>query len=518
VTSRTLCAFVALVLALGPLSIASAQGRSRVSVGNTQGSTGRILTSPNGPPASPLGRARLVVPSESPPRPPALGRANDATRRIIIPGRATRDNSRRIVLPGQAQRDHTRRIIVPGRGEPRQDVRGPLIVSVAGSSVDSMARALRSVGEHRLAASLCRQSGGCSSNTSVRSLTPSVRRGATAVPIRLDTERRIYDARHRTARDDDDGPTRLPRLYRADRDDPIARRAYDKAGVILAFYRTVLGRQSFDDRNSPVRFVVHYGEDDDNAAWYSADASTYGHAVGVFGDGDEHSRPQIEGDIAYHEFTHGVVDETAALEYEGESGALHEHFADALAETAQQWERGESVQEAEWLFGEGTFHVGAREGATRSFADPGLHDQPGHVGQVTRHHRENDNGGVHALAGIPNRAFHGAATRLGGHSWEHVGVIWYAALRDFLGPRATFRDAATATVRAATELFGERSRQARAVRAGWADVGIRVPAHHIRPGTIVPSTPRAAASGGPLQRAPEARTPIDARPADSRRE
>ena len=39
-----------------------------------------------------------------------------------------------------------------------------------------------------------------------------------------------------------------------------------------------------------------------------------------------------------------------------------------------------------------------------------------------------DNGGVHLNSGIPNRAFHLAATAVGGHAWEGAGAIWYAAL------------------------------------------------------------------------------------------
>ena len=39
-----------------------------------------------------------------------------------------------------------------------------------------------------------------------------------------------------------------------------------------------------------------------------------------------------------------------------------------------------------------------------------------------------DNGGVHLNSGIPNRAFHLAATAIGGSSPEGAGRIWYAAL------------------------------------------------------------------------------------------
>ncbi len=51
---------------------------------------------------------------------------------------------------------------------------------------------------------------------------------------------------------------------------------------------------------------------------------------------------------------------------------------------------------------------------------------------------DEDNGGVHLNSGIPNRAFHLAATAIGGRSWETAGPIWYAALTS-VGPGRTSR-------------------------------------------------------------------------------
>jgi Zn-dependent metalloprotease len=85
-----------------------------------------------------------------------------------------------------------------------------------------------------------------------------------------------------------------------------------------------------------------------------------------------------------------------------------------------------------------------------------------------------DQGGVHTNSGIPNRAFYGAAMRIGGYVWEKSAKIWYVALRDYLRPNATFVDAARATVHVAGELYGEGSREQAAVIAGWNDVGIAV--------------------------------------------
>jgi Zn-dependent metalloprotease len=82
-----------------------------------------------------------------------------------------------------------------------------------------------------------------------------------------------------------------------------------------------------------------------------------------------------------------------------------------------------------------------------------------------------EGGEVHAMSGIPNHAFYLAASALGGHAWDHVGRIWYAALPRF-GSQASFADAARATVQAATELFGKVSKEARAVAKAWHDVGV----------------------------------------------
>jgi Zn-dependent metalloprotease len=85
-----------------------------------------------------------------------------------------------------------------------------------------------------------------------------------------------------------------------------------------------------------------------------------------------------------------------------------------------------------------------------------------------------DNGGVHINSGIPNHAFYVLASNLGGKSWQAPGHIWYDALRSpQLTPTATFKAFARATHRAARQRYGVGSREAKAVREAWAQVGIR---------------------------------------------
>ena len=62
---------------------------------------------------------------------------------------------------------------------------------------------------------------------------------------------------------------------------------------------------------------------------------------------------------------------------------------------------------------------------------------------------EDDNGGVHTNSGIPNKAFHLAATAIGGKAWEGAGQIWYAALTSGIAADTDFAGFADATVTAA---------------------------------------------------------------------
>jgi hypothetical protein len=130
-----------------------------------------------------------------------------------------------------------------------------------------------------------------------------------------------------------------------------------------------------------------------------------------------------------------VIQFDGPLVYQGESGALNEHIADAFGAMVDQWRAGQTVEEADWLVGKEILGEGVTGTALRSLKEHGTaHDddllgkdpQPGHMDDFVRTH--DDNGGVHINSGIPNRAFYEIAAQLGGHSWEHAGRVIYATL------------------------------------------------------------------------------------------
>jgi Zn-dependent metalloprotease len=226
---------------------------------------------------------------------------------------------------------------------------------------------------------------------------------------------------------------------------------------------------------------VHFGVNFDNAFWNGSQM--------VYGDGSGRilAVGSLTKDIAVmaHEMTHGVTQYTAALRYSKQSGALNESFSDVVGSMVKQWVKGQKVAEADWLMGQGLYvrKKGARRRAVRSLKAPGTaHNDPtpggigidpqvAHMSEYLKLPDDEDQGGVHLNSGIANRAFYLAATRLGGYSWEGAGQIWYRVLAERrIRPAATFADMRDATVRAATELFGDRA--ARTVAHAWAKVGV----------------------------------------------
>jgi Thermolysin metallopeptidase, alpha-helical domain/Thermolysin metallopeptidase, catalytic domain len=243
--------------------------------------------------------------------------------------------------------------------------------------------------------------------------------------------------------------------------------AADGIDSALRLFAEVFDRSSYDGAGADVSLTVHYGRDYDNAFWDGTQL--------VFGDGDGEifDRFTKPVDVLGHELTHAVTEHSAGLRYQDQSGALNESVSDVFGTCLKQWLLGQSVDEADWLVGAGLFMPGVAARGLRDMANPGTaYDDP-RLGKDPQGASMNeyvdtsdDNGGVHLNSGIPNRAFHLAATAIGGRSWEGAGAIWYAALTGGqVGATTDFAGFAAATVAAAGE-------HADAVRQAWETVGV----------------------------------------------
>lgn len=252
--------------------------------------------------------------------------------------------------------------------------------------------------------------------------------------------------------------------------------AFDHAATTLAFYREVFARESIDGSGLDLVSSVHFGQRYDNAFW-TGEQMVYGDGGGGTFVAGGLTRAL---DVIAHELTHGVTQYSAALIYEGQSGALNESFSDVLGILVKQRALGIDAASANWLIGEGILEP-TLGGALRNMIAPGTaysgDEQPADMDSYrdlpVDDDPRNDNGGVHINSGIPNRAFAETARALGGNAWDAAGAIWYATLTARLRADADFAEAAAATIAVAGERFGEGSAQQQAVRGGWEAVKVR---------------------------------------------
>ena len=234
--------------------------------------------------------------------------------------------------------------------------------------------------------------------------------------------------------------------------------AHFNAGVAFEYYKNKHLRTSIDGLGGTIISVINVpdedGNDMDNAYWN-------GKAM-FYGNGDIGFKPLAGGvDVAGHEMTHGVVQATANLEYEGESGAINESIADIF---------GSMMDTEDWLIGEDVVKISAfPSGAMRSMSDPhnggtGLGTrgyQPKHTNEA--YTGSQDNGGVHINSGIPNHAFYLYAEEI---TRDKAAAIYYWALDQYLTKSSQFIDLRLAVIQAASDLFGAGS--AEVIEAGLA--------------------------------------------------
>ncbi|MBK7789267.1 MAG: M4 family metallopeptidase [Saprospiraceae bacterium] len=231
--------------------------------------------------------------------------------------------------------------------------------------------------------------------------------------------------------------------------------AHYNGGKAYDYFKNVFGRNSISGSGGNIVSFINIADEDGssmgNAFWNGA--------AMFYGNGDAAFQPLAKGlDVAGHEMTHGVVQNTANLEYQGESGALNESFADVF---------GVLIDRDDWLIGEDVVKPAAfPSGALRSMQDPhnGASTNDFNRGWQPKKYSERfkgseDNGGVHINSGIPNHAFFLFASSVGKDKAEKV---YYKVLNQYLTKSSQFIDCRIAVIRAAREDFGDAAANAAA--------------------------------------------------------
>ncbi|MCU1502803.1 MAG: prt, partial [Ilumatobacteraceae bacterium] len=194
-------------------------------------------------------------------------------------------------------------------------------------------------------------------------------KAATSASSTPHLSRTVYDARHKTTL-----PGTKVRSEGGPKSGDVAvDEAYDGTGDTFNFYWDIFARDSIDDEGLPLLSSVHYATNYDNAFW---DGTRM-----IFGDGDTtvFNRFTISVDVIGHELTHGITDHLAALEYQGQSGALNESMSDVFGSMVKQYSAPtrQHAADADWLIGAGLLAKGIKGTALRSMKAPGTaYDDP----------------------------------------------------------------------------------------------------------------------------------------------
>lgn len=278
---------------------------------------------------------------------------------------------------------------------------------------------------------------------------------------------------------DGEGKAGLPgKLLRKEGDpasgDAAVDEAYDGAGDVYRLYFEAFSRDSLDGNGMKLVQTVHHRRNYNNAFWNGEQM--------VYGDGDgEIFQKFTELSVIGHEMSHGVVQFSGGLLYEGQSGALNESFADVFGALTVQRKLGLEAHETDWLVGKGILGPDIRGVALRSMKAPGTAYSDALLGQDPQpYHMDffvnttGDSGGVHINSGVPNHAFYLFAQYLGGKAWEKPGTIWYQTMQRLNNPVATFAQWAAQTVEVAIGLHGAGSLEVLFLKRAWKLVGLPV--------------------------------------------
>ena len=243
------------------------------------------------------------------------------------------------------------------------------------------------------------------------------------------------------------------------------------------FFKLTYGRNGIFGNGSGSYNRVHYGKDYVNAFW-DGTKMTYGDGDGVnFG-------PLVSLDVAGHEMSHGVTENTANLTYSGESGGLNEATSDIFG-TMVEFYAANANDPADYLIGEEfdlKNHVGFRRMDNPSADGSSFNCWSATVGSADVHYSSGvgnhffyllaEGSGAKTIGGVAHNSPTCNGSTVAGIGRDAASAIWYRALTVYMTSNTTYAGARTATLNAARDLYGAGSAQQNAVAAAWSAVNV----------------------------------------------
>ena len=253
--------------------------------------------------------------------------------------------------------------------------------------------------------------------------------------------------------------------------------AHYGAAKTYDYFKTQHARNGIFGDGRGVTSRVHYGNGYVNAFW-DGSKMTYGDGNGTtFG-------PLVSLDVAGHEMSHGVTENTAGLTYSGESGGLNESTSDIFG-TMVEFYAANPNDKGDYYIGE-EFDLANHEGFRRmdnpSLDGSSLSCWNSGAGNVDVHYSSGignhffyllaEGSGSKTIGDLPHSSPTCNGSTVNGIGSADAAKIWFRALDVYMTSSTNYAGARTATLNAARDLFGDGSAQYSAVAAAWSAVSV----------------------------------------------
>ncbi|MER7751331.1 M4 family metallopeptidase [Kitasatospora sp. NPDC097643] len=251
------------------------------------------------------------------------------------------------------------------------------------------------------------------------------------------------------------------------------------AAATWDYYKNTFGRNGIKNNGVGAASRVHYGSNYVNAFWNdSCFCMTYG-------DGASNTHPLTAIDVSGHEMTHGVTSATAGLNYSGESGGLNEATSDIFG-TMVEWSANLPADPPDYLIGEKLNIFG--NGKPLRYMDKPSQDGNSAdswysgVGNLDVHYSSGvanhfffllaEGSGAKVINGVSYNSPTSNGSSVTGIGRTKAAAIWYRALTVYMTSTTNYKAARTATLKAATDLYGATSTEYKTVAAAWSAVNV----------------------------------------------
>ena len=243
------------------------------------------------------------------------------------------------------------------------------------------------------------------------------------------------------------------------------------------YYSTTHNRAGIWNTGAGARSRVHYGTNYDNAFWDGTQMT--------YGDGAGNAKPLTAIDVAGHEMSHGVTENTANLNYRGESGGLNEATSDIFG-TAVEFFANTAADPGDYLIGE-KININGNGTPLRYMDKPSKDGRSADcwsrtVGRLDVHYSSgplnhwfylvSEGSGAKTVNGVSYNSPTCGAPAMTGVGHAVAETVWYRTLTTKLTSSSGYAAARNGAIASAKELYGRNTANCLAVQSAFTAVAV----------------------------------------------